>query len=83
MLLTHYPKYFILGLIRVYQHILSPDHGIFKVLFPGGYCKFNPSCSEYMYQSIEHFGVMHGGIKGMYRLLRCNPCSKGGIDHVK
>ncbi|OGL89417.1 hypothetical protein A3H75_03190 [Candidatus Uhrbacteria bacterium RIFCSPLOWO2_02_FULL_51_9] len=76
-------KWFALWLIRVYQKTVSPDHGWFRARFPYGYCKFYPSCSEYVYQSIEKLGLIKGIFKGSWRILRCNPWSKGGLDWVK
>ncbi|OGJ50622.1 membrane protein insertion efficiency factor YidD [Candidatus Peregrinibacteria bacterium RIFOXYC2_FULL_33_13] len=74
------PKDIALLLIRLYQKTISPDHGVIKRLFPFGYCKYSPSCSQYTYLSIEKYGFMKGILKGTYRILRCNPWSKGGID---
>ena len=68
-------------LIRVYQHTLSPDHGPMKVLFPDGYCKFTPTCSEYTRLAIEKRGVVVGSAQGLWRIMRCNPCSHGGVDN--
>lgn len=79
----YYPRMVVLRLIRIYQKTLSFDHGMFKDLFPGGYCKFHPSCSEYTYQAVEKYGLFLGGIRGAWRILRCNPFSKGGDDPVK
>ncbi len=78
-------KKYALKLIRLYQKTLSPDHGIFSKKYPQGgwpqgYCRYNPSCSEYTYEAIEKYGVIKGGLKGAYRILRCNPFSKGGDD---
>jgi uncharacterized protein len=72
-----------LVLIKAYQKILSPDHGIPSALFPDGYCRFHPSCSEYGYQSIKHQGLLKGGFVTLWRILRCNPWSAGGIDQPK
>ena len=58
-------------------------HGPMKEMFPGGYCRYHPTCSEYGYQSIEKFGLVKGGVKTVWRILRCNPFSKGGNDPVK
>lgn len=71
-----------LGLIKIYQKTLSFDHGPMKKFFPNGYCRYNPSCSEYTYQAIEKHGIIKGSLKGFYRILRCNPFSKGGNDPV-
>ncbi len=46
-------------------------------------CKFYPTCSEYMKQAIEKYGVVKGVLLGMGRILRCNPFSKGGYDPLK
>jgi len=46
-------------------------------------CRFEPSCSKYTYQAIEKYGVIKGGFLGAWRIFRCNPFSKGGLDPVK
>jgi len=74
------PRRIVCGLIRIYQKTLSPDHGLFKRFFPYGYCRYAPSCSEYGYKSIAKYGVIFGGLKTAWRVLRCNPWSKGGVD---
>lgn len=73
----------ILKFIRVYQFTLSFDHGIFKYLFPYGYCRFKPACSDYAYLAIEKYGIIKGGRKSLWRVLRCNPWNKGGYDPLK
>jgi putative membrane protein insertion efficiency factor len=67
-------------IIEFYQRTLSPDYGLPKVFYPGGYCKFTPTCSEYTKQAVLKYGVILGLIKGAWRILRCNPWSKGGND---
>ena len=67
-------------LIRIYQKPLSPDHSWLRHLFPGGYCKYTPTCSMYTRLSIQKNGLIIGGLKGAWRILRCNPWSKGGLD---
>ncbi len=69
----------IIGLITIYQKTLSPDHGLLKHRHPNGFCKYYPTCSEYTKQSVEKHGIL-GLFKGFFRILRCNPWSKGGID---
>lgn len=73
-------KKLIATLIRCYQRTLSPDHGWPRGYFPHGYCKFHPSCSEYTRLAVEKYGAIKGLVKGIYRVLRCNPCSRGGLD---
>jgi len=68
-------------LIKIYQKLLSPDHSFWaKTIFPGGYCRFTPSCSEYSKTAIAKHGIIKGLFKSAWRILRCNPWSKGGID---
>ncbi|AKI98052.1 membrane protein insertion efficiency factor YidD [Kosmotoga pacifica] len=45
-------------------------------------CRFTPTCSTYMYKSIEHFGLFRGLLLGTWRILRCNPFNPGGEDPV-
>lgn len=72
-----------LRLIRFYQKTLSFDHGALSHLFPYGYCRFQPTCSEYAYQAVAKYGVIKGGLMAFWRVLRCNPFNKGGHDPVK
>ncbi|MHB8657483.1 MAG: membrane protein insertion efficiency factor YidD [Solirubrobacteraceae bacterium] len=60
--------------IRLYQRLLSP-------LF-GSRCRYYPSCSEYAAQAVERFGILRGLVLAGWRLLRCNPWSRGGFDPV-
>ncbi len=46
-------------------------------------CKYYPTCSEYTKQAIEKYGVIKGLFKGICRIIRCNPFSKGGYDPLK
>lgn len=64
-------KIFVL-LIRGYQKFLSP-------MFPPS-CRFYPTCSEYAVQAFQKYGVIKGGAKATWRILRCNPFNKGGYD---
>ena len=67
----------ILSLIKFYQKHLSPiNYGIIT-------CKFEPSCSHYTHDAIDKYGVVKGTLMGAWRVLRCNPLSKGGDDPVK
>jgi hypothetical protein len=78
--ILNYPRIPILWVVRLYQHTISPDHGVFKHRFPYGYCRFHPTCSEYGYQVIKKRGLLVGIPLSIWRILRCNPWSKGGID---
>ena len=47
------------------------------------HCKYYPTCSEYTKQAIIKYGVIKGSFLGLWRILRCNPFSKGGYDPLK
>lgn len=82
--LVHLPRNIIATGIRLYQKILSPDHSFWaKKVYPHGYCKFHPTCSEYGYQIIKKRGVLIGTPKMIWRILRCNPWNDGGEDVPK
>lgn len=69
--------------IRFYQKYLSLDQSIFLGKAGLKVCRFEPYCSEYTYQAIDKYGLIKGSILGCWRILRCNPFSKGGYDPVK
>jgi hypothetical protein len=66
------PGRMVIGLVRLYQWTLSP---IF-----GRQCRFQPTCSHYMIQAVEKYGAARGVLKGLWRILRCNPFCRGGYD---
>ena len=81
--LSNIIKKILIKLIDIYQKTLSPDHGLLKFMFPHGYCRFTPTCSEYRKEAINKYGPIKGGLMTAYRILRCNPFNKGGYDPVK
>ncbi|OGU67913.1 MAG: membrane protein insertion efficiency factor YidD [Stygiobacter sp. RIFOXYC12_FULL_38_8] len=68
-------KVVFIKLVRLYQKHISP-------LSPPS-CRFYPTCSEYAAQSLEKYGVVIGGAKAVWRILRCNPFNKGGFDPLE
>ena len=67
-------KDYAIRFIRFYQRRISP-------LFPPK-CKYYPTCSNYAVTAIERFGLFKGGLLAVWRILRCNPFSSGGVDLV-
>ncbi len=67
-------KHLLLGLIRIYQYLISP-------LLPPR-CIYQPTCSHYAVEAVERFGVIHGFWLTVLRLLRCHPFAKGRYDPV-
>jgi uncharacterized protein len=70
-------KLLLMGLIRVYQIVLSP-----LVNWRGPVCRFHPSCSHYGYDAVKTYGAFKGGGMAAWRVLRCNPWGAGGYDPV-
>ena len=66
-------KKLIIYLIKLYQKIPGPWHNA---------CKFTPTCSQYAIEALEIHGLIKGSILAFWRILRCNPFSKGGFDPV-
>ena len=67
-------KRVMIGLIRLYQKYLSP-------LKPPC-CRFTPTCSAYAIEAFQKRGFFVGLALSVWRILRCNPFSKGGYDPV-
>lgn len=67
-------KRFMLALIRFYQTGISP--------YSKPRCRYIPTCSRYAVQAVERYGALRGGLMAAWRILRCNPFSKGGYDPV-
>jgi putative membrane protein insertion efficiency factor len=63
---------FLIVLIRLYQVTLSP--------LLGQACRFEPSCSRYMMESLKKYGPIIGLARGLRRLSRCHPWDPGGYD---
>ena len=63
-----------LWLLRVYKRWVSP-------VFPPS-CRYIPTCSEYAMEAVERYGAVRGGLMADWRLLRCHPLAKGGLDPV-
>ena len=61
--------------IRLYQRFVSPA-------LPAR-CKYHPTCSEYAVQAVRSYGILKGTVLAVWRVLRCNPWSRGGIDPVE
>lgn len=76
------PGHFAIMMLRMYQKTLSFDHGLFSHMFPNGFCRYYPTCSEYTIRALKKHGFLKGGLMGAWRVLRCNPWSKGGYDPV-
>ncbi len=68
------PARFVVLMIRAYQRYLSP-------MRPPT-CKYYPSCSQYAVIALQRHGLLRGTALAAWRLLRCNPWSRGGVDDV-
>ena len=66
---------FAISLLEIYKSAISP--------YLGNNCRFYPSCSDYAKESITCHGFLKGSLLAIWRVIRCNPLSKGGFDPVK
>ncbi|MCU0703459.1 MAG: membrane protein insertion efficiency factor YidD [Fimbriiglobus sp.] len=62
----------LIGLVRVYQWCIRP-------MLPST-CRYVPGCSEYMIGAVRKHGPIVGGVKGVWRICRCNPWGGSGYD---
>ena len=67
-------KKLFLFIIKFYRKYISP--------MKSTKCPYIPSCSEYGMEAIEKYGALKGGALALWRIIRCNPISKGGYDPV-
>ena len=64
-----------LVMLKIYKRCISP--------FLPRACRFEPTCSVYMMQAVEKYGVWRGVAKGLRRISRCHPFHEGGLDPVR
>jgi len=67
--------YFLINAASFYQKTLSP--------LWGRHCRFYPSCSQYFILAVQKKGLFKGMALTVWRLLRCNPFCRGGLDEIK
>ena len=60
--------------VKFYRKFISPAFG--RV------CRYYPSCSAYAMEAVRRHGIIKGTLLAAWRLLRCNPFSRGGVDKV-
>jgi putative membrane protein insertion efficiency factor len=65
----------VVAALSFYKRFLSP--------FVPAACRYRPTCSEYMLEAVEKYGVRRGVWMGTMRLLRCHPFHQGGFDPVR
>ncbi|MCX8076176.1 MAG: membrane protein insertion efficiency factor YidD [Aquificaceae bacterium] len=66
-------KGLVIAFLKFWQSFISP-------LYPPS-CRYYPSCSSYAIMAVEKHGVLKGMFKTFWRILRCNPLSRGGVDY--
>jgi putative membrane protein insertion efficiency factor len=69
------PRNLAIAWVVVWRKLVSPLYG--------DVCRFYPSCSAYGLGSIQQHGFVKGSVLTIWRILRCNPFAKGGVDEVK
>ena len=69
------PQRMAVFILQLHQRLLSP-------LLPQA-CRFSPTCSEYARQAIVRYGLAHGSVLAIKRLVRCHPFVEGGLDPLR
>jgi len=69
------PAYLGLALVHAYRWSIG--------LLTSGSCKYHPTCSQYALDALRRYGLVRGSILAGWRLLRCNPWSRGGVDYAE
>jgi putative membrane protein insertion efficiency factor len=69
------PALLAISLVYAYRWTLG-------LLVPENTCKYHPSCSQYAADALRKHGPVKGALKAAWRVLRCNPWSKGGVDYA-
>lgn len=70
----YWPRRAVIGLIHLYRKL--------RPRATRGCCKYIPTCSQYGEEAVERYGALLGGVLALWRILRCNPFSRGGYDPV-
>lgn len=68
------PRNAVIAFLLGYRKVISPLYG--------DVCRYHPTCSAYGLGQIQQRGVWFGSVLTIWRILRCNPWSAGGIDPV-
>ncbi|MGT2425695.1 membrane protein insertion efficiency factor YidD [Amnibacterium kyonggiense] len=66
------PRNIEIAVLRVYRAVVSPLYG--------DVCRYHPSCSRYALEAVQQSGAVVGTALAAWRVLRCNPWSRGGVD---
>jgi len=72
-------------MLSIYKKYISPIyHSLGKSIFGSTFaCRFTPTCSVYARQAYHRYGIIVGTKLSLFRILRCNPLFKGGLDPLK
>ena len=68
-------KYLGIWFVQAWRHT-------FGLLTPPNTCKYHPSCSQYAIDALRKYGFVKGSARAAWRLMRCHPWSKGGVDYA-
>lgn len=72
VMLRQLPATAVVHIVRGYQAFVSP--------LLGHHCRFRPTCSQYVIEAVQKYGVVGGTLRGVWRIGRCHPFARGGDD---
>ncbi len=70
------PAYALIGVVRIYQLTLSPDHGLARHFFRYGVCRHSPTCSQFAVEQLKAKPLPIALWRAFKRVLSCNPFTK-------
>lgn len=73
--IVRWPANVAIVLVRAYQLVISP--------WLGSNCRFTPTCSHYVIEAYQHYGLWRGTWLGLKRIAKCHPWHPGGYDSIE
>lgn len=73
----------LMGLLKLYQGTLSPDHGPLRHLYPYGFCRHHPTCSQFAIEQLESRALPIAIFSIMKRLSSCHPWREPGNEKLQ
>jgi putative component of membrane protein insertase Oxa1/YidC/SpoIIIJ protein YidD len=70
-------------LLRLYQQTLSPDHGLVRHLYPHGFCRHSPTCSEFAIKELRTSLFPTACLRIAQRIFSCHPWKEPSDERLR